>query len=64
MQIAIEVNKTNRPTIGDLLQLLTIVYNIGHFYNTFILSRDIIIYANENEEFSDKLIKSSKDERF
>lgn len=64
MQIAIEVNKTDRPTIGDLLQLLTIVYNIGHFYNTFTSSRAIIIYANENEEFADKLIKSSKDERF
>lgn len=64
MQSAIEVNKTDRPTIGDLLQLLTIVYNIGHFYNTFTSSRAVIIYANENEEFADKLIKSSKDERF
>ena len=64
MQDKIKIDKDNRPTIGDLLQLLTIVYNIGHFYNTFTSSRAVIIYANENKNFADKLSNSSKDERF
>lgn len=64
MQDKIKIGKDKRPTIGDLLQLLTIVYNIGHFYNTFTSSRAVIIYANESINFADKLSNSSKDERF
>lgn len=64
MQDKIKIDKDKRPTIGDLLQLLTIVYNIGHFYNTFTSSRAVIIYANENKRFADKLINSSKNVRF
>jgi len=64
MQDKIKIGKDKRPTIGDLLQLLTIVYNIGHFYNTFTSSRAVIIYANESKNFADKLSNSSKDERF
>ena len=33
--------KKDKPSIGDILQLLTIVYNIGHFYNTFTASRAV-----------------------
>lgn len=60
----LEIDKKDRPTIGDLLQTLTIVYNIGHFYNTFTSSRAVLMYANENKMFAEKLIKSSKDKRF
>ncbi len=64
MQDAIKIEKSNRPTIGDMLQLLTLIYNIGHFHNTFTSSRAVIIYANKNKRFADKLINSSKDFRF
>lgn len=64
MDKTISIDKKDRPFIGDILQMLTIIYNIGHFYNTFTSSRAIIIYANENEEFANKLINSSEDDRF
>lgn len=64
MEDTLEIRKKDRPTIGDLLQTLTIVYNIGHFYNTFTSSRAVLMYANENKKFAEKLIKSSEDERF
>ncbi|NMD37659.1 MAG: hypothetical protein GYA87_03135 [Christensenellaceae bacterium] len=64
MQNQIDIDKANRPTIGDLLQLLTIVYNIGHFYNTFTSSRAVIIYANKNKNFADKLKNCFQDKRF
>lgn len=64
MQNSIELRKEERPTIGDLLQLLTIVYSIGHFYNTFTASRAIVIYANESKRFASKLINSSTNVRF
>ena len=32
-------DKKNKPSMGDIFQLLTIIYNVGHFYNTFTASR-------------------------
>lgn len=64
MDNPIKINKKKRPTVGDLLQMLTLVYNIGHFYNTFTSSRAVIMYANEDEIFKNELIRSSKDKRF
>ena len=64
MEDTLEIEKKDRPTIGDILQTLTIIYNIGHFYNTFTSSRAVLMYANENNNFAEKLIKSSKDDRF
>lgn len=40
--------KKNTPSIGDILQLLTIVYNIGHFYNTFTASRAVTMLSSED----------------
>lgn len=54
----------NRPTIGDALQLLSIISNIGHFYNTFTSSRATIMMANENDDFKKLIINASKDERY
>ena len=58
------INKDNKPSIGDILQLLTIAYNIGHFYNTFTASRAITMIAQENDAFGNLVIKSCKDERY
>ncbi len=57
-------NKEFKPTIGDFLQILSIVYNIGHFYNTFTASRAVIIAANENKEFFNKIVGASPSERY
>lgn len=52
------------PSIGDILQLLTLVYNIGHFYNTFTASRAITLLANQDEEFRGMILNAVQDERF
>lgn len=51
------------PSIGDVIQLLTIAYNIGHFYNTFTSSRAVLMMLSEDELFKD-FICHSEDERF
>lgn len=58
------LSKNEKPTVGDILQILTLIYNIGHFYNTFTASRAIIMLANEDDLFCQKLINSSQNERF
>lgn len=52
------------PTIADLVQILTIAYNIGHFYNTFTASRAAVMLAEKNSDFNNMLINSSTNERF
>ena len=52
------------PSVGDLLQVLTIAYNIGHFYNTFAASRAAVIFANENDRFKKAIIETSEDIRY
>ena len=54
----------NKPTIMDLLQLFTIAYNIGHFYNTFVSSRAVIMLAKENESFKSLILNSSTCENY
>lgn len=53
-----------KPTIMDLLQLFTIAYNIGHFYNTFVASRAAIMLARENDSFKRLILNSSLCENF
>lgn len=53
-----------KPTIMDLLQLFTIAYNIGHFYNTFVASRAAVMLANENKCFKELIINASPCEKF
>ena len=53
-----------KPSIGDMLQLLCIAYNIGHFHNTFTASRAAILLAKDYDYFVQKLISSSSDPRF
>lgn len=58
------VNKNNKPTMGDILQILTIVYNIGHFYNTFTASRAITMLSSEDESFHDLIVNASENEQY
>lgn len=58
------LDKKNKPSMGDIIQLLTIVYNIGHFYNTFTASRAITMLAEEEISFHDIIINASKDKRY
>ena len=53
-----------KPSLGDLIQILTIAYNIGHFYNTFVASRAAVIFANENYSFMKTIIETSSDSRY
>lgn len=51
-------NKKHKPSMGDIFQLLTIVYNVGHFYNTFTASRGITMLAEEDHEFYDLVVNA------
>lgn len=57
-------DKRFKPSIGDILQLLTIVYNIGHFYNTFTASRAITMMSAEDRSFYEMIINASNSERY
>ena len=56
--------KKDKPSIGDILQLLTIVYNIGHFYNTFTASRAVTMLSSEDDAFYDIVVEASASDRF
>ena len=56
--------KKNKPSMGDIFQILTIVYNIGHFYNTFTASRAVTMISSEDKFFYDLVVSASKDERY
>ena len=59
-----EYTTKDKPSIGDILQLLTIVYNIGHFYNTFTSSRAVTMLASEDNAFFDMVVGASTSDRF
>ncbi len=54
----------DKPTIGDMLQILTTVYNLGHFFNTFTASRAAIMLAEKNMEFRELFNNSSINRQF
>ena len=54
----------DKPSIADILQLLCIIYNIGHFYNTFTASRAVTMLASEDNSFYDKVVNASENERY
>lgn len=47
-----------KPTVADILQILTLVYNIGHFKNTFTSSLAMINTLNSNEDLLDDFISN------
>lgn len=53
-----------KPTIGDILQLLSIVYNIGHFYNTFTSSSAVIMLSNIKSDFYEMILNASENKRY
>lgn len=55
---------STEATIGDVLQILTLVYNIGHFYNTFTSSRAVVMMAVENGNYRNAILNASKNERY
>ncbi|MEG0758852.1 MAG: hypothetical protein RR505_10635 [Raoultibacter sp.] len=57
-------SKDDKPSIGDVLQLLTIAYNIGHFHNTFTASRAVVMIAIKDVTFKEMLLSASPDQRY
>lgn len=57
-------DKKHLPSLGDILQLLIIVYNIGHFYNTFTSSRAITMLAKEDNTFHHIIVNANEDMRY
>lgn len=57
-------DRKNKPSMGDVLQLLTIMYNVGHFYNTFTASRAITMITDEDDHFYDLIINACKENRY
>ena len=55
------INKDFKPSLGDLMQIMSIVYNIGHFYNTFTASRAVTMMAAQDTTFKNMVINASKD---
>lgn len=57
-------NSQMKVSIADIIQILTIVYNIGHFYNTFTASRAVTLLAVEKKNVYDMVVKASGSERY
>ena len=51
-------------TLADVMQILVIAYNIGHFYNTFVASKAIVMLSMNEHSFREHIIKASADDRF
>ena len=58
------LDKKNRPSMGDIFQLLTIIYNVGHFYNTFTASRAITMLSQEDTVFRNLVLNACEDKRY
>ena len=54
----------SKVSIADLIQILTIITNIGHFRNTFISSRAMLMCAQNNPDFRDWIVKQSADPQY
>ena len=53
-----------KPTIYDIVQLLTIIYNIGHFYDTFTASRAMTMISSVDDVFYDMIHEASSHTRY
>lgn len=52
------------PSIGDLLQIMSIIYNIGHFANTFTASRAALRLAKSSSDFRKNILDCFNEEEF
>lgn len=59
----LDLQNNKIPSIGDLLQIISIIYNVGHFANTFTASRAALKFAKESCEFKQCVEASFNDER-
>lgn len=50
-------------TIGEAIQILAFAYNMGHFFNTFVASRAVVVLSNTNPTFRNLFKNSIKNER-
>ena len=57
-------NMMKKPSMAEILQILTIIYSIGHFYNTFTASQAITMISSKDKNFYDLVVNASKDERY
>lgn len=57
-------NLDREPTFMDAMQVMTLSYNVGHFYDTFVTSRACVELLCENEIFYQRIIKSNDNNRF
>lgn len=58
------IGDSDKVSVADIIQILTIVYNIGHFYNTFTASRAVTMLAEKDRTFVDTFISCVADDRF
>jgi len=58
------INKNFKPSLGDIMQIISIVYNIGHFYNTFTASRAVTMMASQDITFKNMVLKASDDTNY
>lgn len=53
-----------QATIGELLQIMVIIYNIGHVANTFVASQAELVFAQKNIDFQSRLLSLSNDKNY
>lgn len=58
------INKDFKSSLGDVMQMMSIVYNIGYFYNTFTASRAVTMMASLDVTFKNMVINASDDTNY
>lgn len=53
-----------KPTFMDAIQVMTLSYNVGHFYDTFVTSRACVELLCESETFYQRISNANGDQRF
>lgn len=58
------IDKNFRPSLGDIMQMMSIIYNIGHFHNTFTASRAVTMMASQDIVFKNMVLNASHDTNY
>ena len=59
-----ELEPAKRPSVAELIQILVLIHNVGHFCGTFTSSRAVILHAKHDKVFYERFIQSFGDERY
>ena len=59
-----ELELAKRPSVAELIQILVLIHNVGHFCGTFTSSRAVILHAKHDKVFYERFIHSFGDERY